>query len=81
MKQKADGDEIDSMTTLVNELYERMVDLEKRGVMMDGGTPEAKTIQQSLRLSTIIPANTRETSRMKDMFEQVTMIREKVEKM
>jgi hypothetical protein len=32
VKGKADGDEIDSLSTLVHELYERLVVVEKRGI-------------------------------------------------
>ena len=31
VKQKADGDEIDSLHTLLNELYDRFLDFEKNG--------------------------------------------------
>ena len=31
VKQKANGDEIDSLNTLLHELYERIVDIEKNG--------------------------------------------------
>lgn len=37
VKNKVDGDEIDSVNTLVNELYERLVELEKRGGVSNEG--------------------------------------------
>lgn len=38
LKAKASGDEIDSMNTLVNELYEKIVDIENRkSNILDGG--------------------------------------------
>ena len=31
VKQKAEGDEIDSMHTLINELYDRLIEIERNG--------------------------------------------------
>jgi len=31
LKQKPDGDEIDSLSTLINELYERILEIQKSG--------------------------------------------------
>ena len=36
LKQKVDGDEIDSLNTLINELYERMMEMAKSGGSKDG---------------------------------------------
>lgn len=35
MKTKAEGDEIDSLNTLVNELYDRLLEVEKRGTSIE----------------------------------------------
>ena len=41
VKQKADGDEIDSLNTLLNELYERFTEFERTGASNNGGDAPA----------------------------------------
>lgn len=61
LKRKVDGDEIDSVNTLINELYDRLVEIERRGVMSNGemispnSTPsdQQRLIQLSVRSATM----------------------------
>jgi len=40
LKQKADGDEIDSLSALMNDLYERMMEMQRNGgVPLDENAP------------------------------------------
>jgi hypothetical protein len=75
VRSKVDGDEIDSVNTLVHELYERLLELERRGGISLESSPVA---HDSQRRASLMPARTsvgnssRDNKQMKEMQELVS---------
>ncbi len=86
LKQKVDGDEIDSLNTLLNELYERILQLENTGKggafqndRGDGNSFNAGDRRTSVRFPTM-NLTKQDTSRIKDLGEQITNIMARIDK-
>eukprot|EP00349_Pseudokeronopsis_sp_Brazil_P002020 CAMPEP_0202961684 /NCGR_PEP_ID=MMETSP1396-20130829/5750_1 /ASSEMBLY_ACC=CAM_ASM_000872 /TAXON_ID= /ORGANISM="Pseudokeronopsis sp., Strain Brazil" /LENGTH=77 /DNA_ID=CAMNT_0049681691 /DNA_START=1192 /DNA_END=1425 /DNA_ORIENTATION=- len=70
IKQKANGDEIDSMSTLINDLYERIMEMQRGGATTGAGEEHAMRPSISLPFPTRNMAP-RDNQKVKELTELV----------